>query len=75
MTPFQYDKKDVPSEDLPAAKILLELPLFTSKASTGPGISEPGPTACQVELEMVYKATLEAVVSERLIDPPATRSS
>ena len=75
LTPFQYDKKDDPSEDLPAAKILLELPLLTSNASTGPGISGPEPTACHVELEMVYKATLEGVLSERAIDPPATSSS
>ena len=56
-TPSQNVKNEVPSEDLPAAKRLLEFPLFTSTASTGPGISEPEPTATQVALEKLYLAT------------------
>lgn len=75
MIPFQNDKKGDPSKDLPAIKRLLELPLLTSNASTGPGISELEPTAFHVALATLYKATLEGVLSESVIEPPAISSS
>jgi hypothetical protein len=69
--PFQKDKKDVPSVVLPAAKTLLEFPLLTSTACTGPGISEPVPTANHVALGRLYWATLDTVLSGRVIEPAA----
>jgi hypothetical protein len=60
----------------PAAKILLALPLSTSTAVTGPGISELEPTAVQLMFENVYDATFAAVLSDNAIDPDAmSRSS
>ena len=59
----------------PAAKILLELPSFTSIAVTGPGNEFELPIAAHVWLAMVYIATLVKVPSARAIDPEAmTRS-
>ena len=75
LIPFQNERKGDPSEDLPAAKTLLELALLTSNASTGPGISVLEPTGPQVALETLYKATFAGVLSERAIEPPAMRSS
>lgn len=73
--PFQKERKEVPSVVLPAAKTLLEFLLLTSTACIGPGISEPVPTDSHVELERLYWATLDTVLSGRVIEPAAKRIS
>ena len=59
----------------PAANMLDELPLFTSTAVTGPGMSVGFPTAVQVAFEKLYCATFAVPPSGSVITPPATRNS
>jgi hypothetical protein len=61
------------STHLPAAKILLALPLSTSTAVTGPG--NPEPTAVQVAFEKTYFATFAAVLSDNAMEPDAMSCS
>lgn len=60
---------------LPATKILLRLPSFTSRATTGPGRSEPEPKVVQVRLAMLNSATLVNLLFSKASDPPTTRYS
>lgn len=58
---------------LPAAKILLEFPLSTVTAVTGPG--SPLPTAVQVEFSKENIATLANVPSDNAMEPDANNKS
>lgn len=60
---------------LPAAKMLLLLPLLTSTAVTGPGNEFELPITDHVWLAIVYIATLVKVPSAKAIEPEATTRS
>lgn len=60
---------------LPAAKILLMLPPLTSMAVTGPGRSEPEPSADHVELPILYRMTLDGLLSDNAMEPAAIKVS
>jgi hypothetical protein len=67
--PGYYDTIDT---HLPAAKILLQLPLLTVMAVTGPGRLELSPKGLQLSLLNVYCKTLSEDDPDSVIEPPAT---
>jgi hypothetical protein len=59
----------------PAAKILLQLPLLTVIAVTGPGRSAPSPTVLQLALVNENCRTLSEDDPDTVIEPPAISTS